>query len=137
MLKAFILFALIYLFVRMLLNYKASLSTMKTWKQKHHSFMHDFDLFTPNENSFGSHQDCQGIEINPTTGLPMWGVLISAVTLMELIYTTVTAVMVLTLAEGLAMMTKAKRIARVLLLIDVIVFGSGALYALIINTYGG
>jgi hypothetical protein len=61
----------------------------------------------------------------------------SAVTLMELIYTTVTAVMVLTLAEGLAMMTKAKRIARVLLLIDVIVFGSGALYALIINTYGG
>jgi hypothetical protein len=61
----------------------------------------------------------------------------SAVTLMELIYTTVTAVMVLTLAEDLAMMTKAKRIARVLLLIDVIVFGSGALYALIINTYGG
>lgn len=35
------------------------------------------------------------------------------------------------------MMTKAKRIAGVLLLIDVIVFGSGALYALVMNTYGG
>ena len=73
MLKAFVLLALIYLFVRMLLNYKASLSTMKTWKQNNHSFMHDFDLFTPNENSFGSHQDCQGIEIDPATGLPMMG----------------------------------------------------------------
>jgi len=73
MLKAFVLLALIYLFVHMLLNYKASLSTMKMWKQNNHSFMHDFDLFTPNENSFGSHQDCQGIEINPATGLPMMG----------------------------------------------------------------
>jgi len=35
------------------------------------------------------------------------------------------------------MMSKAKRIAGVLLLIDVIVFGSGALYALVMNTYGG
>lgn len=40
-------------------------------------------------------------------------------------------------SEDLAMMTKAKRIAGVLLLIDVIVFGSAALYALVMNTYGG
>ena len=35
------------------------------------------------------------------------------------------------------MMTKVKRITGVLVLIDVIVFGSGALYALVMNTYGG
>lgn len=35
------------------------------------------------------------------------------------------------------MMIKIKRIAGVLVLIDVIVFGSGALYALLMNTYGG
>ncbi|MDP3465035.1 MAG: hypothetical protein Q8R86_04620 [Sulfuricurvum sp.] len=65
----------------------------------------------------------------------------SAVTLMVLICTTVAAVMVLAamevVSEGMVMMTKAKRIAGVLLLIDVIVFGSGALYALVMNTYGG
>lgn len=73
MLKAFVLLALIYLFVRMFLNYKASLSTTKTWEKNSWNFISDFDLFTPNENSFGSHQDCQGIEINPATGLPMMG----------------------------------------------------------------
>jgi hypothetical protein len=35
------------------------------------------------------------------------------------------------------MMIKIKRIAGVLVLIDMIVFGSGALYALVMNTYGG
>lgn len=40
-------------------------------------------------------------------------------------------------SEGMVMMTKAKRFAGVLVLIDVIVFGFGALYALIMNTYGG
>ena len=35
------------------------------------------------------------------------------------------------------MMIKIKRIAGVLVMIDVIVLGSGALYALVINTYGG
>lgn len=65
----------------------------------------------------------------------------SVVTLMGLICTTVAAVMVLVtmevVSEGMVMMSKAKRIAGVLLLIDVIVFGSGALYALVMNTYGG
>jgi hypothetical protein len=60
---------------------------------------------------------------------------------MDLICTTVAALMVLVtmevVLEGMVMMTKAKRIAGVLLLIDVIVFGSGALYALVMNTYGG
>lgn len=35
------------------------------------------------------------------------------------------------------MMIKIKRVAGVLVMIDVIVFGSGALYALVMNTYGG
>jgi hypothetical protein len=35
------------------------------------------------------------------------------------------------------MMIKIKRIAGVLVLIDVIVFCSGALYALVMSTYGG
>lgn len=35
------------------------------------------------------------------------------------------------------MMIKIKRIAGVLVLIDVIVFGCGALYALVMNVYGG
>lgn len=35
------------------------------------------------------------------------------------------------------MMIKIKRIAGVLVLIDMIVFGSGALYALVMSTYGG
>lgn len=73
MLKALVLIVLIYLFIRMLLNYKASLSTTKTWEKSHWSFINDFDLFTPNENSFGSHQDWLETEINPTTGLPMMG----------------------------------------------------------------
>lgn len=61
----------------------------------------------------------------------------SAATLMELIYTAVAAVKGLALAEGLVMMIKIKRVAGVLVLIDVIVFGSGALYALVMSTYGG
>jgi hypothetical protein len=65
----------------------------------------------------------------------------SAATLMDLIYITVAALMVLAtmevVSEGMVMMTKAKRIAGVLVLIDVIVFGSGALYALVMNIYGG
>ncbi|MDD5386447.1 MAG: hypothetical protein PHQ22_04540 [Sulfuricurvum sp.] len=73
MLKALVLLALIYLFVRMFLNYKASRSTTKTWEKSRRSFINDFDLFTPNENSFGSHQDYRGTEINPATGLPMMG----------------------------------------------------------------
>jgi len=76
MLKALVLLALIYLFVRMFLNYKASRSTMKMWEKNNHhnSFINDDNhLFTPNENSFGSHQDYQGAEINPATGLPMMG----------------------------------------------------------------
>jgi uncharacterized membrane protein YgdD (TMEM256/DUF423 family) len=59
---------------------------------------------------------------------------ISVVTLMDLICIAVTVVMVLALAEGSVMMIK---IAGVSLMIDVIVFGSGALYALVMNTYGG
>jgi len=35
------------------------------------------------------------------------------------------------------MMIKFKRIAGVLVMIDVIVFGSSALYALVMSTYGG
>lgn len=35
------------------------------------------------------------------------------------------------------MMIKIKRFAGVLVLIDVIVFGFGVLYALVMNTYGG
>lgn len=84
MLKALVLIVLVYLFIRMLLNYKASLSTTKTWEKNnyHNSFINDFDLFTPNdnsdlftqnENSFGSHQGYQETEINPATGLPMMG----------------------------------------------------------------
>jgi hypothetical protein len=73
MLKALVLLALIYLFVRMFLNYKASRSTTKTWEKSSRNFISDFDLFTPNENSFGSHQNYQGTEINPATGLPMMG----------------------------------------------------------------
>ena len=61
----------------------------------------------------------------------------SAVTLMDLICITVAVVMVLALAEGSVMMIKIKRIAGVLVLIDVIVFGSSAIYALVMNTYGG
>lgn len=61
-----------------------------------------------------------------------------AVTLMDLICITVAAVKILApLAEGTAMMIKIKRIAGVLVLIDMIVFGSGALYALVMSTYGG
>ncbi len=72
MLKLFVLIALVYLFIHMFLNYKASLSTTKTWKQNSHSFINDSDLFTQNENSFGYHQ---GKRINPATGLPMmWNV---------------------------------------------------------------
>jgi len=60
---------------------------------------------------------------------------------MGLICTTVAAVMVLAtmevVSEGMVMMTKIKRFAGVLVLIDVIVFGSGALYALVMSTYGG
>ncbi|MDD3594844.1 hypothetical protein [Sulfuricurvum sp.] len=70
MLKLLVLIALVYLFIRMLLNYKASLSTTKTWKQNNHNFINDSDLFTQNENSFGYHQ---GKRINPATGLPMMG----------------------------------------------------------------
>lgn len=73
MLKLFVLIALVYLFIRMLLNYKASLSTTKTWKQNNHSFINNSDPLTHNENSFGYHQRYQGIEINPATGLPMMG----------------------------------------------------------------
>lgn len=78
MLKLFVLIALVYLFIRMLLNFKVSLSTTKTWKQSSHSFMNDSfinygDLFTQNDNSFGDHQGYQGMEINPATGLPMMG----------------------------------------------------------------
>jgi hypothetical protein len=74
MLKALVLLALIYLFVRMFLNYKPSLFTTKTWKQNNHSFISDNnDLFTPNESSFGFHQGYQETEINPATGLPMMG----------------------------------------------------------------
>lgn len=74
MVKALVLLALIYLFVRMFLNYKASLSTTKMWKQNDWNFINDDnDLFTPNKNSFGSHQDYQETEINPATGLPMMG----------------------------------------------------------------
>lgn len=76
MLKALVLLALIYLFVRMFLNYKASLSTTKTWEKNNHhnSFINENnDLFTQNENSFGFHQDCLETEINPATGLPMMG----------------------------------------------------------------
>jgi hypothetical protein len=36
------------------------------------------------------------------------------------------------LAEGSAMMIKIKRVAGVLIMIDVIVFGSGALYSVVI-----
>ncbi|MGD9968881.1 MAG: hypothetical protein AB7S65_00355 [Sulfuricurvum sp.] len=32
---------------------------------------------------------------------------------------------------------RIQKVLKVLLLIDVIVFGSGALYALLMNTYGG
>lgn len=67
MLKLLVLIALVYLFVRMLLNYKASLSTTKTWRQNNRSFINDFDLFTKNENSFGYHQGYQGTRINPAT----------------------------------------------------------------------
>ncbi|WP_298692187.1 hypothetical protein [uncultured Sulfuricurvum sp.] len=78
MLKLFVLIALVYLFIRMLLNYKASLSTTKTWKQNNHSFMNDSfinhsDLFTQNDSSFGDHQGYQWMEMNPATGLPMMG----------------------------------------------------------------
>ena len=73
MLKLFVLIALVFLFVRMLLNFKASLSTTKTWKQNNHRFINDSDLFIHNENSSGYHQRYQGIEINPATGLPMMG----------------------------------------------------------------
>lgn len=76
MLKAFILIALVYLFVRTFLDYKASRSTTKMWEKNNHhnSFINeDSNLFTPNENSFGFHQSYQGIEINPATGLPMMG----------------------------------------------------------------
>ncbi len=73
MLKLLVLIALVYLFIRMLLNYKASLSTTKTWKQNNHRFINDFDLFTRNENSFGCRQGYQGTRINPATGLPMMG----------------------------------------------------------------
>ncbi|HZF70015.1 hypothetical protein [Sulfuricurvum sp.] len=73
MLKLFVLIALVYLFIRMLLNYKASLSTTKTWKQNNHSFINDSNLFTQNDNSFGYHQRYQGTEINPASGLPMMG----------------------------------------------------------------
>ena len=72
MLKLLVLIALVYLFIRMLLNYKASLSTTKTWKQNNHSFINDSDSFTHNENSFGYHQGYQR-RINPATGLPMMG----------------------------------------------------------------
>lgn len=61
----------------------------------------------------------------------------SAATLMDLICIAVAAVKGLVLAEGTVMMIKIKRVAGVLVLIDVIVFGSGALYALLMNTYGG
>lgn len=73
MLKLFVLIALVYLFIRMFLNYKASLSTTKTWTQNSHSFVNDRDLFTHNDNSFGYHQRYQGTRINPATGLPMMG----------------------------------------------------------------
>lgn len=73
MLKLFVLIALVYLFIHMLLNYKASLSTTKTWKQNNRSFINDSDSFTHNENSFGYHQGYQGTRINPATGLPMMG----------------------------------------------------------------
>lgn len=73
MLKVLVLIVLVYLFIRMFLSYKASLSTTKTWKQGSGNFINDFDLFTPNENSFGSHQDYQETEINPATSLPMMG----------------------------------------------------------------
>lgn len=73
MLKLLVLIALVYLFIRMLLNYKASLSTTKTWKQNNRSFINDSDPFNHNENSFGYHQGYQGTRINPATGLPMMG----------------------------------------------------------------
>lgn len=73
MLKLLVLIALVYLFIRMLLNYKASLSTTKTWKQNNRSFIIDSDLFTQNDNSFGYHHRYQGTRINPATGLPMMG----------------------------------------------------------------
>lgn len=73
MLKLFVLIALVYLFIRMLLNYKASLSTTKTWKQNNRSFINNNDPFTHNENSFGYHQGYQERRINPATGLPMMG----------------------------------------------------------------
>jgi len=73
MLKLLVLIALVYLFIRMPLNYKVSLSTTKTWKQNNHSFINDSDLFTQNDNSFGYHQGYQGTRINPATGLPMMG----------------------------------------------------------------
>ena len=73
MLKPFVLIALVYLFIRMLLNFKASLSTTKTWKQNNRSFLNDSDCFSHNENSFGYHQGYQRRRINPATGLPMMG----------------------------------------------------------------
>ncbi|HEX5328926.1 hypothetical protein [Sulfuricurvum sp.] len=73
MLKLLVLIALVYLFIRMFLNYKASLSTTKTWKQNNHSFINDSDPFIQDENSFGYHQSYQGTSINPATGLPMMG----------------------------------------------------------------
>ena len=73
MLKLLVLIALVYLFIRMLLNYKASLSTTKTWKQHNHSFINNSDPFTHNENSFGYHQGYKERRINPANGLPMMG----------------------------------------------------------------
>lgn len=73
MLKAFVLIALIYLFVRRLLDYKASLSTTKMSTKRKRSFMGNFESFAQTNGSFGFHQRYQGMKTNPSTGLAMRG----------------------------------------------------------------
>ncbi len=73
MLKAFVLIVLVYLFVRTLLDYKASLSTTKMSKKSKRGFMSNFGSFTQTSDSFGSHRGYQGMKTNPVTGLAMIG----------------------------------------------------------------
>lgn len=73
MLKPFVLIVLVYLFIRMLLNYKALLSTTKMSKKSKRGFMSNFGSFTQTSDSFGSYRRFQRMKTNPTTGLAMMG----------------------------------------------------------------
>ncbi|MDD3596139.1 hypothetical protein [Sulfuricurvum sp.] len=73
MLKAFVLIALVYLFVRTLLDYKASLSTTKMSTKSKRGFMSHRRSFIQRSNSFGFHRRYRGMKTNPATGLAMKG----------------------------------------------------------------